>query len=443
MLFPAGFEMFAVAVGKASVVHYKASPTALFGQVKLDDRINAFRPPIRPPRLNNSMVWYKLDASPSYRAAETQEGPTGFAVDFGREARKGSELLGVQECFVDPRRTGLEVNFLMDGGGRVDCARLCRSSGLPSCACPGAGAHKPQAPKRDRSPGDDSPPRRRVTDRQNLQSLSLSHRCLHLLSPARLLAGAIESHHQNMINIMFFWTCGCVSSIIQYAIGKEENMPYPSGHREKVKERIIRSARKLFNRRGFESVSVNEIMAAAGLTRGGFYSYFESKSDLYAEVLACFFTDPDWKDCWEGVEIDRTAADFGAQIVRAYLSRQHFEDVDNSCPMVALPSDVARSGDAVKRAFETVFKAMVDVLERGMHLDRGSKDDRSLKSDSHRHQTAQAIAAICVGGMVLARSMEDRAVADDLRQASMTVALKLGGWGKGMLSKSEKSGQPT
>jgi AcrR family transcriptional regulator len=31
-------------------------------------------------------------------------------------------------------------------------------------------------------------------------------------------------------------------------------------------------------------------MQGAGLTHGGFYSYFESKSDLYAEAMSCFFT---------------------------------------------------------------------------------------------------------------------------------------------------------
>lgn len=81
-------------------------------------------------------------------------------------------------------------------------------------------------------------------------------------------------------------------------------MPYPAGHRDEIKGKIIHSARRLFNRSGFDNVSVDQIMAGAGLTRGGFYSYFESKSDLYAEVLSCFFTDPEWKNCWEGVEVD-------------------------------------------------------------------------------------------------------------------------------------------
>jgi AcrR family transcriptional regulator len=108
-------------------------------------------------------------------------------------------------------------------------------------------------------------------------------------------------------------------------------------------------------------------MADAGLTHGGFYSYFRSKSDLYAAVLGCFFTDPEWKSCWGGVHVDLSSTDVGPQVVRAYLSRQHFEDVENSCPMVALPTDVARSGVSAKRAFETVFKAMVRVL--GAELD--------------------------------------------------------------------------
>jgi DNA-binding transcriptional regulator YbjK len=134
-------------------------------------------------------------------------------------------------------------------------------------------------------------------------------------------------------------------------------MPYPAGHRAQVRRKIIDSARRLFNRRGFDNVSLKQIMAAAGLTHGGFYSYFQSKSDLYSEVLGCFFTDPEWKSCWEGVHVDLSSTDVGPQVVRAYLSRQHFEDVENSCPMVAIPSDVARSGKRAKQAFETVFKS--------------------------------------------------------------------------------------
>jgi AcrR family transcriptional regulator len=204
-------------------------------------------------------------------------------------------------------------------------------------------------------------------------------------------------------------------------------MAYPAGHRDAVKGRVVQSARRLFNRHGFDNVSVDQIMAGAGLTRGGFYSYFKSKSELYAEVLGCFFTDPQWKSCWEGVEVDLAAQDVGPQVVRAYLSRQHYEDVENSCPMVALPSDVTRCGKEPKRAFEAVFQAMVSVLERSV-----VKDGAGLRGGAGngrgRRTVAQATAALCVGGMVVARAMDDRALADELRGACMAVAFELGGW---------------
>jgi hypothetical protein len=134
-------------------------------------------------------------------------------------------------------------------------------------------------------------------------------------------------------------------------------------------------------------------------------------------VLSCFFTDPGWNHTWEGVDIDLTAAKIGPQIVRAYLSRQHFESIDDSCPMIALPSDVAHQGKKAKHAFETVVRAMVGFLQ-GDTLDR----------DHLPATTARAIAALCVGGMVLARAIEDRSFADELRSACTAIALKLGGW---------------
>jgi len=194
-------------------------------------------------------------------------------------------------------------------------------------------------------------------------------------------------------------------------------VPYPAGHRSSIRAKIVESARRLFNRHGFESVSVKQIMAGAGMTHGAFYSYFDSKSDLYTEVLGCFFTDPNWKPRWEGVSVDLGADDVGAQIVRAYLSRQHFDDVENSCPMVALPGDVRRSGRAVKGAFETVFAAMVAMLERGLSCSGRSKT-----------RQAQAIAALCIGGLVVARAMRSEGAADELRNACMSIALELGGW---------------
>ncbi|HXR96090.1 MAG TPA: TetR/AcrR family transcriptional regulator [Rhizomicrobium sp.] len=188
-------------------------------------------------------------------------------------------------------------------------------------------------------------------------------------------------------------------------------MPYPEHHARQTRTRIVESARKLFNRHGFDGVSIGAIMEEAGLTHGGFYRHFGSKGDLYAEALDCFFTNPHWACGWDGMEPFDGDAELGPQVVRAYLSDAHFEDVPHSCPMVALPSDVARSSPNAKRAYRAAFEGMLAVL--------GAK---------HGRDRALAIAALCVGGMVIARASDDRALGDELRQAATKVALELGGW---------------
>lgn len=58
------------------------------------------------------------------------------------------------------------------------------------------------------------------------------------------------------------------------------------------------------------------------------------------------------------------------------------------------------------------------------------KDNFGEVHDKQRlsHRWAHAIAALCVGGMVVARALVDRALADELRDARMAMALKLDGW---------------
>src|ERR1700734_1624815 len=54
---------------------------------------------------------------------------------------------------------------------------------------------------------------------------------------------------------------------------------------DRTRERIIRQAAPLFNQRGYEGSSMQEIMAATSLEKGGIYRHFESKEELAAEAF--------------------------------------------------------------------------------------------------------------------------------------------------------------
>lgn len=189
-------------------------------------------------------------------------------------------------------------------------------------------------------------------------------------------------------------------------------MPYTSEHKEQTRQRIVHSARKLFNRHGFEQVSIDRIMAEAGLTRGGFYNHFRSKDELYAAAVASFSScnpfRPDFKD--------RPAPpprELARMLVDVYLCDEVFDNVEHHCPLYALPGDVARAGLSPQKAYTQLIRNLTRVYEAALD---GTPDAA---------QRAQAVVALCVGGMVLARTTDDPALRKSLRQAAHRQALGL------------------
>lgn len=55
-----------------------------------------------------------------------------------------------------------------------------------------------------------------------------------------------------------------------------------------VRETILNEATRLFAEQGFDATSVQDVVDAAGVTKGGFYYYFSSKYDLLHEVHRLF-----------------------------------------------------------------------------------------------------------------------------------------------------------
>jgi TetR/AcrR family transcriptional repressor of nem operon len=62
---------------------------------------------------------------------------------------------------------------------------------------------------------------------------------------------------------------------------------------EHTRKKIVEAASPIFNKRGYEGSSLNDLMEAAGLKKGGIYRHFSSKEGLAAE--ACDYT---WEAAW-------------------------------------------------------------------------------------------------------------------------------------------------
>ncbi|MEV7324004.1 TetR/AcrR family transcriptional regulator [Streptomyces sp. NPDC093970] len=139
------------------------------------------------------------------------------------------------------------------------------------------------------------------------------------------------------------------------------------------REAIIVSAGQQFRKRGFDDVTIADVMKAAGLTHGGFYGYFDSKEALAAAV------------CERGVTesvaaVDavaaQTAQDGGPaaepllhQFVEDYVSARHRDSPDDGCSVAALAQDAGRNSAELQRIFATGITGMAESLSRLRALD--------------------------------------------------------------------------
>jgi TetR/AcrR family transcriptional repressor of nem operon len=191
-------------------------------------------------------------------------------------------------------------------------------------------------------------------------------------------------------------------------------MPYTVEHKARTRARIIESARVMFNRHGYERVSIDGIMREAGLTRGGFYNHFDSKEGLYAETVQSYASCNPF--AVEGAKRAQAQAPRQAarRLVELYLSDAVLDDVDQHCPLYAVPSDVARAGRDPRRAYTQLARNMLAVF-------RGA----FAASDPGGAAKAHVILGLCVGGMLIARTTDDTRLRRSMRAASLRHALAL------------------
>lgn len=160
------------------------------------------------------------------------------------------------------------------------------------------------------------------------------------------------------------------------------------------RERILAAAARRIREGGLESLSIADLMKAAGLTHGAFYSHFPSRSALLAAAL-----DRALADGAAGVR-DARGDDAFASLVRSYLSTFHRDGAAHGCAVGGLNSEVARAGGEVRTLMAERLEEFVDRTAEMLGGDAGARD--------------RAILVWCtmVGAIGLARLFPDEPMGD-------------------------------
>lgn len=171
---------------------------------------------------------------------------------------------------------------------------------------------------------------------------------------------------------------------------------------------IKEASARLFKQHGL-GVSVADVMAAAGLTHGGFYGHFASKDELAA--VACAHAFHESRERWRKRLAGKSGRDESlAALVDGYLSTRNRANAGTGCPTAGLAVDVAREapGKPVRKAYVDGLNELVDVLATVQHTGDPERD----------RQAALAQYATMVGALILARATLGDAISNDIMAAA-------------------------
>lgn len=106
--------------------------------------------------------------------------------------------------------------------------------------------------------------------------------------------------------------------------------------------RVVAAAAQLFRERGIQGVGLPDLMKSVGLTVGGFYKQFASKSALVVEATAQAFNDRDiYLADLDGKNLTRS--DARKVMVEEYLSQEHRDAPGTGCPTAGFAGDLAQA----------------------------------------------------------------------------------------------------
>jgi len=190
-------------------------------------------------------------------------------------------------------------------------------------------------------------------------------------------------------------------------------MPYTKAHKNKTRVRILENSFRLFALKGFEGVTVNDLMNSCELTRGGFYAHFASKAELYSETLKYAASSTKLAS----LKPDRMSSkQWLCLLLDEYLSLEHVNG-KSPCPLAFLVTDVNMKNEEANMAYANSYSAMNKAL---MHYanDYSDCDEEDILS----------VTAMIIGAIAIARTLQHQDSIETLLSACRREAgIKLGG----------------
>lgn len=171
----------------------------------------------------------------------------------------------------------------------------------------------------------------------------------------------------------------------------------------KTKEYIIEKAAPLFNKKGYAGTSMNDIMEATGLAKGGLYGNFKNKDEIAAAAFEYSYQRLK-EDLGARVGPQKTAMEKLYAILQYYRNYTVNPPIAGGCPLMNTGLDADDSYPFLKKKAREALLEMLHVLQRILKkgIDNGEIDPgMDIKKE------AEIIYAQIEGGIMMAKVSDD------------------------------------
>jgi len=168
-----------------------------------------------------------------------------------------------------------------------------------------------------------------------------------------------------------------------------------------TKERILDAANRTFKEKGFSGIGVDGLAKEAGVTSGAFYVHFKSKVEAFRASVSSGL-----KDFHEGINSFKkeNGNKWWHEFSKFYMGEKRQCNLNESCGLQSFSSEVGRFDGDTKLLYEEELKKIINTASTDL---LNEKDKEKVWANI----------SMLVGGLTIARAVEDKDLADEISRA--------------------------
>lgn len=176
---------------------------------------------------------------------------------------------------------------------------------------------------------------------------------------------------------------------------------YKQDQKEQTREKIIAAAGRCFRKGGYNGIGVDGLAKEAGVTSGAFYGHFNSKKSAFEAAIISGLNEV-------RLAITSLQKQYGeawwVEFAKIYMNQKRTCDLSESCTLQSLTPEVGRSDAAIRSLFEIELLKIIALANEGS----------TQTSDSSANEKTLANLAMLIGGVTLARAVNDEKLSNEI-----------------------------